>query len=209
MNGNDSVKRLFRLFQIAIVAALAGCALLKPTPDNVRYYILTSSSKMAAAETARPRLVVRLQPVEVARYLQGGDIAVRAGANEIIYPLNDRWAEPLDAGVRRVLAENLRALPTIGDVLTDQPAPPGQPVHAIFVRVTACEGVQKNARAGAIAFEASWQITSGTSESVLAHGIFKAGPEAWTPGNYAQLADHIGRALRDFSGVLADALAGK
>ena len=140
----DTTFRSVRAGIACVLAVLAaGCMSLKPVKDQTRYYILTPAAKGPAASgsAARGRLVVRLQLVEVADYLKGREIAVRSGANEITFATDHDWAEPLDAGVRRVLAEDLRASPGIGQVVTDQPAPAGRPVKTIVLRVLACEGV--------------------------------------------------------------------
>jgi uncharacterized lipoprotein YmbA len=195
---------------MGLAALAAGCTFLKPAQTETHYYLLTPTSSLAAAGHTNPPTqgcVVRLRPVELADYLQTQDMAERIGTNEITFALFHRWAEPLDAGIRRVLAENLRAAPAIHSVLTDQPAPAGYPVYTISVHVLACEGIRTN-QAGSTAFVAVWEITGpGFSGTVLDQGVFQAPPVSWTPGDYGQLASDMSGALGDFSKVLLSSLA--
>jgi uncharacterized protein len=196
---------------LALAALTAGCSFLKPAQNETRYYLLTPASPVAArthTNSSTPGCVVRLRPVEVADYLNTVDMAVRTGPNQIHFALFHCWAEPLDAGIRRVLAEDLTATPLVRQVLTDQPAPPGRPVYTLSIRVLACEGVSSTNHVGSTAFAAAWQIVdSGAPHTILAHGVFRAQPGSWTPGDYAQLAGQLSRAVADFSNVLLDALS--
>ncbi|HEY3860525.1 MAG TPA: ABC-type transport auxiliary lipoprotein family protein [Verrucomicrobiae bacterium] len=202
------MKFLRPAFLGAAVAVFAtGCLSLKPAQDQERHYIL-AAAPAHRAETNRSRAVISLRPVDVARYLRGLDIAIRTGQNEITYPLNERWAEPLDDGIRRVLAEDLGASPAVREVLTEQPAPPGHPVYAIYVRVLACEGVWNTRGPGSIAFKAEWQIIqSGPPETIIDQGVFQDGVIAWTAGDYGQLASRLDGVLGHFADAIVAALA--
>lgn len=185
---------------------ISGCAFLRPAESESHYYLLTAVHLPGkSVRRGGPTCVVRLLPVEVADYLKTENIAVRSGTNEIIFALFHRWAEPLEAGVWRALAEDLRAAPGIREVLTDQPAPTHVQVYNVSVRVLACEGEERG-HSGAIAFEAAWEI-SGAGEASLVHGIFQAQPAAWHPGDYNQLARGLSQAVADLSRVLSDAIA--
>lgn len=199
------------LAAVAVLTATSGCAFLKPAKNESHYYLLTAMRPPGAAvggSRTGTNLVVRLQPVEVANYLKTKDMAVRTGTNEVAFDLFHRWAEPLDDGVRRVLAEDLRANSDIRAVLTDEPAPAPGPVYNVQVRVLACEGVRTN-HGGEVMFKAVWQITrSGPEPTVVAHGVFQSTPAVWHPGDYAELAGQLSRAVDEFSHVLNVALTG-
>ena len=90
-----------------MLAILAGCATTPPS----RFYILSAVSADTAAPPAAPAIGVG--PVEMPRYLDRPQIAVRSGANELLYNETHRWAEVLKDNVTDVLAENLaRLVPT-------------------------------------------------------------------------------------------------
>ncbi|HVM49633.1 MAG TPA: PqiC family protein [Candidatus Acidoferrum sp.] len=195
---------------LALAGLLAGCFSLKPAKTETRYFLL--SAVRPAAETGQTNAslagcVVRLRPVQIADYLNTRSIAVRGGTNQVHFALFDCWAEPLDSGIRRVLAEDLRAEPGIRDVVTEETPPDTQRVYTVYVHVLACEGVNTN-RSGSTAFEAVWEVTgSGSQGSASERGVFRSQPTAWKPGDYGELASQTSRALGELSGVLTEAIA--
>lgn len=194
-------------FGLAVLTA--GCSFLQPAKSESHYYLLAPANPPAVAghTNAGPAFAVRLRPVELAEFLNTRDMAVRTGENEIRFALYHRWAEPLDAGIRRVLAANLRAEPTVRAVLTDQAPPPHFPVYTISVYVLSCEGASTN-HVGSAMFEAFWEITGpDPRNAVIGQGVFRAAPASWTPGDYGQLARELSRALADFGSVLVDTIS--
>lgn len=91
----------------ALAAALAaGCSLLPPAPDTSRFFVLTALSSATADASS---LALGVGPVRLAGYLAVPEIQVRASATELLRSPVDRWSEPLEEGVTRVLAQNLSA----------------------------------------------------------------------------------------------------
>jgi uncharacterized protein len=104
------MRHLPAIYLIAVMlAALTGCATTPPS----RFYILSAVSADTAAQPAGPATAVGVGPVELPKYLDRPQIAVRSGANELLYDETHRWAEALQDNVTTVLAENLaRLVPT-------------------------------------------------------------------------------------------------
>lgn len=201
------------LIAAGLLAASDGCSILKPGKSESHYYVLTPSRQsigsLSSADESTNGCVVCLAPVEVASYLQGKDMAVREGSHEVRFDLFHRWAEPLDAGIRRVLAEDLRSAPGIRAVVTDQSAPTGAVIYNISIHVLACEGMLTNQH-GSTIFQATWEIAgSGASANLHLQGVFEAPQRTWAPGNYDDLADQLSGALGDLSRSLAIAIPGK
>jgi uncharacterized lipoprotein YmbA len=89
---------------LLLVTSLAlGCGL---HGDCSRFYTLSTAT---GAPLARHPLRIGLGPVVVPAYLDAPTIATRVDPNRIEYARFDRWAVPLAAEVRRVLAEDLGA----------------------------------------------------------------------------------------------------
>jgi uncharacterized lipoprotein YmbA len=141
--------------------------------------------------------VVRLESVDVASYLRTKDIGVRTGTNEIIFSNSHQWAEPLNEGIRRVLAENLRRSPSIEQVLTDQMSAPGLPVYSFHVDILACAGSPPLAE-----FEAVWQV------GAFAHGDFRMKSATWNGTDYAALAKRLSEGIEELAEKLIEALPG-
>lgn len=186
-----------------------GCAFLKPAADESRYYLLAAEgSNGASSERQGAGSVVRILPVEVANYLQNRDIVVRDGTNEVIFDLFHEWAEPLNDGIRRVVAEDLQTMPGIRSVFTDPSAPAERPDYVLSVHVLACEGVRAKSRDLA-QFTAAWEISRpGSNQAVVAHGIFRPPARVWHSGDYNELADQLSGMLSGFSRELAKAISG-
>ncbi|HTV61107.1 MAG TPA: ABC-type transport auxiliary lipoprotein family protein [Verrucomicrobiae bacterium] len=189
---------------MSLLALSNGCALFKPVQAEEHYYLLTAKSLSYVATQGNGRAcVVRLLPVEVPDYLQTEDMAVRIGTNQIEFTVYHQWAEPLEAGIRRVIAENLRVSPQIREVLTDEPSPRQEPVYEISAHILACEGNYINGR-GFITFGATWEISqSGPQAATLAHGVYYAPLTNWHAGDYGELADQTSQVLNEFSQFLA------
>lgn len=96
-----------RLALAALAACAAGCTLLAPAPDPSRFYVLAAAGGAASGSS---ELALGVGPVRLAGYLAVPEIQVRASATEVRRGGVDRWAEPLEEGIVRVLAQDLSAL---------------------------------------------------------------------------------------------------
>jgi uncharacterized lipoprotein YmbA len=105
--------RLLSLVALAAATAtLPSCLSLKRTPE-ARFFVLRSLADPptpGAAPVAPPGDLVGLLPVLVPGYLDRPQVVTWAAPGELRIDEFLRWAEPLDAGVSRTLAENLDAL---------------------------------------------------------------------------------------------------
>ena len=97
------------LMVIAAAFFVGGCSFLRPHDDPTRFYVLTVPSAVAGRfpDPGTERLKLALKPVEVPAYLRSKSMVVRLGTNEIHFAEFDRWAEPLDEGIGRVMKEAL------------------------------------------------------------------------------------------------------
>ena len=97
----------------ALVVLSAGCSVLPPQEDHTRYFVLMPSSRSSSAApesaaTAR-ELSIGLGPITLPRYLQRSEVITRLNDNEFSASDNDRWGEPLEASVARVLTQDLNS----------------------------------------------------------------------------------------------------
>ena len=103
---------LRRLLGLAASIGLAGCAVT----DTTQYYTLR---RAAAAESAKSKAIPRsgaagtgavgigVGPVTMPGYLDRRQIVTRTGAGQVEISIFHRWAEPLEDGIARVLAEEV------------------------------------------------------------------------------------------------------
>ena len=193
---------------MAFLLALSGCFSLKPASGEQQYYLLTGNPSNAPIHLTGPGSVVRLLPIEVPDYLQTRSMAVRTASNEMIFPAFHQWAEPLDTGIRRVLADNLRASPGIQAVLTDEPPPASTKVYTILIHILYCEGNNANGQSS-ILFKAAWEISISEDSTPFAQGTFSAPPGHWKSGDYSDLAEQLSRAVESLSCELNKAITNK
>jgi uncharacterized lipoprotein YmbA len=115
------LRRLVLAAPVAALLALGACA---STPS--RFYILNplSPSEAIPATAAAQGPVIAVGPVTLPKYLDRPQIVTRASRNQLTLGEFDRWAEPLQDNVSRVLAENLaRLVPTDHILLQTWPRP--------------------------------------------------------------------------------------
>jgi uncharacterized protein len=185
-------RRFLPAWALMAVAAtvLGGCQLLPPAAaDATRFFVLTGPATSGSATTQPAgRLQIGLKPVELPAYLRATkSMVVRDGANEIRYQDYSRWAEPLEAGVLRILKEQLLASPDVrgvdahpmrGDVARD---------YDVSVRIIRCEGAAGGD--GVARFSASYEIVAADgSGKIVTGGTFTAPDAAWNGKDFGALA---------------------
>ena len=110
---------MYSLKPIVIFLGLAGlsasgCMNFSPMPDPSRFFTLIP---LPQAEQSRARdtdkvnsLFLGIGPIRFPAYLDREQIVMRTAQNRIYISENDRWAEPLEENVTRVLSQNLGIL---------------------------------------------------------------------------------------------------
>ena len=182
--------------------ATAGCQILpEAQSDPTRFYVLTTAAGGAVPVTGAP--VVQVRSVEVAEYLRARAMVVRRGGNEIEFREFARWGEALDAGVARVLREELLARGAASAVLLSGAR--RETTKADFdlqVRVLAAEGGAN----GAVEFRAAWELRRSDGGESAARGEFRAAGVRWDGKNEAALAAGLSEAVGALAAEIAAAL---
>jgi uncharacterized lipoprotein YmbA len=180
------MKRPLLLSLPVLLLALAGCSLLPaPQPDTTRYYVLAAPAA-PAAEPAPGAVRLGLRPVELPDYLRHKSLAVRRGQHEIGYAADARWAEPLDAGLARVLRERLAAQARVAP----HPFPAlAERDYDVTVRVLAADGTS-----GGVRFSAVFEIArAGGEGGWLVRREFNTSGSDWG-GDHGRLAAELSAA---------------
>jgi len=99
-------------FAAAAVLLTPACSFLSPQTDAARFAVLASVDDLpgspAAAPAASSAPSLGLGPVTLPQYLLRSEIVSRADGTRIVLSEKDRWAEPFDRAVERVLAIDLQ-----------------------------------------------------------------------------------------------------
>lgn len=152
-------RRSFALGGAALLTlALAGCF---GTSEPSRFYLLTpvAGPERPQATTDAAAGTVYLAAVELPQYLTEPSIVTRVAGNQLEYAGLDRWGEPLEDNVVRVLLCNLELLlpnHAIGVFPWERPGPPGQtgqPDHRVEIAVT-----RFDAEDGRVVLTARWAV---------------------------------------------------
>ena len=192
------------------VLLVTGCSVIPaPTADPTRYYVLAApTAGPAGAQPINGGLRIGLKNVELAPYLKKGALVVRTGENELSFPAEARWAEPLDQEILHTLRTQVLAAPMVGRVFV-QPFPFEEPRDFdVSVRLIRAEGVvAANGRSGVVQLVAMIEVTRiGALGEVVARRRFVAPETAWDGKDFSQLAARLSAAVaalcEDVVGVL-------
>lgn len=110
-----------------------ACIQLGSEPQPARYYLLTPQEKISSDANGQGTKL-SLGPISFPAYLDRPQLVTRNSLNEIVVAEFDRWAEPLQDNLLRVLKENLsRNLDGIS--ISDYPWQPNQG-HGLSLQLT-------------------------------------------------------------------------
>lgn len=206
-------RRRFLRFPCALLGLLllAGCSVIpEAQPDPTRHYVLTERGLGEGVVREQiTGLRVGLKAVTLPAYLNKGSLVVRRGDNEVDYRDYARWAEPLAAGISRVLAAQLLTSPAVERVLV-QPFPFDHERDCdIAVSIVRCEGVTGEGRPLA-RFAALVEITNADEAAqVLARRVFVAPDQPWDGTDDAALVQALSGSIWALGNEMIGALPAK
>ncbi len=180
---------------------LTGCQILpEAQPDPTRFFLLDEPAPVASAP-ATDAVTIGLLPIEVPVYLADSPaMAVLDNRNQVTYRDFDRWAEPLDKGMTRVLRGALANQAPIARVLA--PPFPLQPERAYDLQVRIVDAAPT--AAGTLRFTLSYTL-SAPSGTLYRNGNYTHPASTWdgTPADLARgLSDALTAAAQTIAGDL-------
>jgi uncharacterized lipoprotein YmbA len=191
---------LFVLLVMLAVSSLgvSGCS----TGPPARLYVLTSLPRAESVPptTGRRDLSIGVGPVELPQYLNRSQIVTGEQSPELQSAASAQWAEPLQDGFTRVLAENLSLLLATERVALF-PWKTFIPEYQVVVEVTHFLGQT----GGEVSLVALWSILTKDGRGVLVSkkSSFR---EATGSSEYAAMAAAMSRTVaalsRDIAAVL-------
>lgn len=190
------ISRALRLTAL-ITGLVAGCA---GTPPARHFLLEATAPASRPAPNARQTPTLIIDSVQLADYLNRLPIVRRRGDNRLGFDDGIRWAEPLELGFRRVLADNLDCLSGAATVVPSTQAATSGPAHRLTVEVSRFE-IDTDDRA---VLDARWSLQSGNVKSgiVRRSQLSRPAPGADTAAGVAAL----NQLLADFAVELDQAL---
>jgi uncharacterized lipoprotein YmbA len=183
----------------ALLGALAGCTQTAPT----NFYTLSAATEPTVAKRSAHGLVIGLGPITLPQYLDRPDIVTRQGANQMRLADLNKWAEPLEPLLTRIMAEDLYALLDANDVI---PVP--QRGDVPLDRVVEVDISRFDAdESGKVVFDARWRIYRGDNETLLASGRSQIEEQGAPVPDYDAIVAAMSRAVGRASEEIAQAIA--
>lgn len=162
------MKASTQAFAALILAASAGpaCSFLPPHTDTTRYAVLASVDELPGDGTAdapamSPSVRVGLGPVTLPEYVRRPELVSRVGGTRIVVSGSERWAEPLDRAVVRVLAIDLERTLGTGRVVNHPWYERDRPDVQIEIAFSRCERDES----GKVVVAARWSVRELAGEA--------------------------------------------
>jgi uncharacterized lipoprotein YmbA len=124
------------------------------------------------------------------------------GGIEVQYATTQRWAEPLDQGLSRAVAEDLSRNPRIRAFGFSPAAPPVAHNYDVLIRLERLEGNDK----GEAVLRARWSVSSADSSAPIAAKTVDIRRTGWRPGDYPELVRMLSAAVSEMSRQIARAI---
>jgi len=91
---------------LVLLLGCTACIQLGGDSQPLHYFLLTPLAKVDTGSDASRELV--FGPIEFPTYLDRPQLVTRSLQNELVISSNDRWGEPLQDNLARILKENLQ-----------------------------------------------------------------------------------------------------
>jgi uncharacterized lipoprotein YmbA len=179
----------------ALILVLAGCG---SSPRNNHYLLTTKAISPPTGNS--PSLGIG--PVAIPEYLNRTAMVYSRQGNQLHVSATERWAEPLESGVKRVMGINLAAALDTQDIRYFPWDPKQPPDYAVSITLL---NLDANDRQATLATE--WKVTRPGSGDNVAQRISKlqlALPEGeLSPG---QIAPAYSELMSQLSGLITEVI---
>jgi len=189
-----NMNRIIRHIVTLCFLIIAGCG----SSPTVHYYALeTIDNRVAKDNEGSP--IIAVGAFRMPEYLNRSQMVTRGAGAEIIVDEFNRWAEPLDHAIHRVLASNL-------DVLLESVvvvAYPSLSVVDVDYRLMGRFDRFNAGQDGLIVLNVQWAIADSTGTVLLAPRRARFESQAARPGEAGSIAEAMSDVLAQFSRDIA------
>lgn len=154
----------FRLPFLLLPAVLtvSACNFLQPRPDPSRFFLLEAVEAGAAHATGLDLPSIGVGPLTLPRYLQRPSLVRRGPGSALVISEYDRWGEPLEDGVLRVLRLDLASRLHPADVVAFPWLTASSPDLTVRMTVDAFEPTES----GEVVLSGHWMLRRRGGEPV-------------------------------------------
>ncbi|HRE81731.1 MAG TPA: ABC-type transport auxiliary lipoprotein family protein [Opitutaceae bacterium] len=198
------------VFLLMVSASVwSGCSILpEAAVDPTRYYVLGTTATIPEVRDPQSGVAVALRSIDLPTYLRNTkSLVIRRGPHEVRYEDYARWAEPLDAGLMRVLREQLSQSSGVRSVVTFPLLGADTREVDIRIRITQCEGGVGADGAAVALFAATYEFIRSEGEGeVLGRYHYIAPILPYEAQNFAQLAERLSESAAALANDIAQRL---
>lgn len=177
----------------------AACAPVEPT----RFYTLATAANPAPVAKPERELVVGLGPVALPEYLNRPDLVTRSGETQMRLADLDKWAEPLEALLPRIMAEDLLVMLGAKDVILLPQRRDLALDRIVEVDILRFDGDD----AGHVVLDARWRVFDADNERLLKSGRSIISEQGAPPPDYNAVVAAMSRAAARVSEEIATSIA--
>ncbi len=178
---------------------LISCATREPLTN---FFVLSGSGTRPLRKQSSDGIAVFVRRVEVPAYLVRGNLVTMKGGIEVQYAATERWAEPLDQGLSRAVADDLSRNSRIRAYGFSPGAPPVAHSYEVLIRIERFEGNDS----GEVVLRARWSISSAGSSVPITAKAVDIRRTGWTPGDYPGLVRLLSEEVSEMSRQIARAI---
>ena len=189
-------KRIFRTLAVSLIGLLLiSCAAQEALPN---FFLLHGSTgRIRSSQSGGTSVFVRR--VDVPAYLAKGSLVTLKQGIQVEYAATANWAEPLDQGVARAVAEDLSRSSRIRAYGFSPESPPADHKYEVWIRLERFEGNDN----GEVVLRAHWAVSSADSSEPIASRTVDIRRHGWHPGDYAGLVRLLSGELAEMSREIA------
>jgi uncharacterized protein len=191
---------LFRTFVAALISLLfMSCAAVEPLPS---FFLLSNASAGKIRSGKSGGVGVFVRRVDVPAYLAQGRLVTMRGGIQVDYATAARWAEPLDQGVARAVAEDLGRNSRIRAYGFSPGAAPMEQKYDVWIRLERFEGTD----AGEAILRGHWAVSTADSSAPIAGRTVDIRRQGWQPGDYPGLVRLLSEEVAQMSREIAHSI---
>ncbi|MFZ9936007.1 MAG: PqiC family protein [Luteolibacter sp.] len=143
---------MIRYVIIPAAMLMVSCGALRPVKDSSESHLLDPAVPGRAVTGSRPAIAIARPSLP--GYLDRQQFVSRGGHGRVLMNRNHLWAEPLDAGISRVMAANLGRLENSLNILPVESFVTMDYNTLLEIRVTRFEPDES----GALVLECTWKL---------------------------------------------------
>jgi uncharacterized lipoprotein YmbA len=188
----------------AVVFALAavlmtGCATTEPEPT---YYVLTGLRSGGTRSHPPGAVDVYVRRIEVPAYIAKPGLITVKGGTQVEYADTNLWAEPLDQGLSRAVAEDLNQHSHLRAFGFTPTASPPDHSYDVWIRLERFEGTDD----GHAVLRARWWVSAAENSDSIGGRTTQITRSGWHPGDYGALVRLFRSEVRELSRQIAAAI---